>query len=564
MLVGADISGIQNFIYRIARAQGIGGISKRLRGRSFYLILLPEVIARYIVEKVGLFLSNILFCGGGVFKLLLPNFSETKNMLEELKDKLNSWLFEEYGGELGIVIEWVEASGKDLSNNYSVLLDELEKKLATAKRKKFGFLFKSNYELIEKYEAGIKVCRVCGVSKLKDDQRPCNLCDLHERIGMILPRAKYIMFCLSEISGNFDGEKVPFGDFGTVYILKDVSGSMVDNWLSSDKVLDLLKINETQIVSDIPGFRFVGNSAPLAKQSFSVEDSEDEDASVQEGNVLSFEIIADSSIGDKKLGILKMDVDFLGLIFSVGFERESGSSRRSISRLSSVSRMLDLFFCGYINKICNDAFEEWKKDNNNNWEHKDKVSQIFYVVYSGGDDLLIVGPWSETPKLAKKIRDEFKKYTCYNPDINVSAGIFVCRPKYPISLAAKSAGEFLEYSKDKGRNRITIFGDTVEWSTQNSADFEKLMEFGESLFDFISRNKIPRSFVHKLMSIYKQYRNGDDLNYIPAVIYQIARNIDDYNIREYLMQKLIIDRGLFFKNIKIPVSYALLKTRKEV
>ncbi len=84
LIVGGDISGIQNFIYKITKAQGIKGISKMLRGRSFYLSLLQEVIARHIIDQIGLFITNILYCGGGRFELLLPNTKESIQVIEDI------------------------------------------------------------------------------------------------------------------------------------------------------------------------------------------------------------------------------------------------------------------------------------------------------------------------------------------------------------------------------------------------------------------------------------------------------------------------------------------------
>ena len=56
------------------------------------------------------------------------------------------------------------------------------------------------------------------------------------------------------------------------------------------------------------------------KVADSAEDYEKE-GKVRKDQTLSFNTIADMSIGDKKLGILKMDVDHLGLIFSMGLKK---------------------------------------------------------------------------------------------------------------------------------------------------------------------------------------------------------------------------------------------------
>ena len=171
------------------------------------------------------------------------------------------------------------------------------------------------------------------------------------------------------------------------------------------------------------------------------------------------------------------------------------------------------------------------------------------------------------PKLAKKVNDEFKGYTCNNPDINISAGIFFCKPKYPISLAAKAAGEQLETSKDKGRNSITLFGDTVEWVSSDRICFDELLTFGEELYQYVNSSeqtqKLPRGFVHGLLRKHKQYDGGKDYNFIPAIIYQLARNVKNDDLRRSLKEKLITDKKNYFNHIKIPASYALLKSRKE-
>jgi CRISPR-associated protein Csm1 len=66
------------------------------------------------------------------------------------------------------------------------------------------------------------------------------------------------------------------------------------------------------------------------------------------GKPLYFNHLAEISKGANKLGVLKMDVDNLGLIFSKGFAQIGGAS---ISRISSLSFYLDLFFSGMINQI---------------------------------------------------------------------------------------------------------------------------------------------------------------------------------------------------------------------
>lgn len=568
LLVVGDISGIQNFIYKITKAQGVKGISKMLRGRSFYLSLLQEVIARHIIDQIGLFITNILYCGGGRFELLLPNTKESIQVIEDISKNVNTWLFEKYSGELGLVLKSVDAGHNELKD-YGDLLQELDTKLSNAKKSKFLFSFDGSSFWIEdaKKDGAIKICKCCNVSIVDDGDKSCKLCELHKIIGSKLPKTSYIIFAKKDMVINVrEVAPVSFDEFGTVYLVKE-GVEVKDDWLKSEDILAIERINALDDLKT--GFRFIGNTAPVARSSFSIgKDTDDDDKKVEAGDVLSFEIIADASIGDKRIGILKMDVDHLGLIFSLGLEEKQNKKRKSISRIATLSRSMDMFFGGYLNKICDNIYEDWKNNKDNKWEHKYKVKQIFYIVYSGGDDLLIIGPWSEMPKLAKAIHDEFKAYTCENPDINISAGIFLCKPKYPISLAAKAAGEQLEISKNKERKRITLFDDTVEWSgncANNKPGLEELLSFGEDLYRDIndSDKKLPRGFVHGLLRKHKQYNGGQDPNFIPAIIYQLVRNVKDDKLRNRLKSKLISDRNVYFKHIKIPASYALLKSRKE-
>lgn len=74
LLVGGDISGVQKFLYTLSSK----GAAKSLKGRSFYLDLLTETLAKYIVRNLELSKANILFCGGGHFYILAPGNSAKK------------------------------------------------------------------------------------------------------------------------------------------------------------------------------------------------------------------------------------------------------------------------------------------------------------------------------------------------------------------------------------------------------------------------------------------------------------------------------------------------------
>lgn len=68
--------------------------------------------------------------------------------------------------------------------------------------------------------------------------------------------------------------------------------------------------------------------------------------------------------------------------------------------------------------------------------------QNVYCVFSGGDDLFFIGPWSDMPKLAIEINDMFHAYTGNNRCMTMSTAICIAEGGGHISTLA-------EYCEDK-------------------------------------------------------------------------------------------------------------------
>jgi CRISPR-associated protein Csm1 len=167
----------------------------------------------------------------------------------------------------------------------------------------------------------------------------------------------------------------------------------------------------------------------------------------QDGNprLMTFEEIAQRSTGRPMLGFLKMDVDNLGELFVFGLKRSDGSGDRdTISRVTTLSRMLDTFFTGRIQHLLQEKFNNC------------------YTVFSGGDDLLVLGPWNEVLDLAVQVNEDFHQWTG-RPDITISGGVLLTHPRYPMYRAAQQVDAQLARSKEAGRNRFTAFGETRRW-----------------------------------------------------------------------------------------------------
>jgi CRISPR-associated protein Csm1 len=147
-----------------------------------------------------------------------------------------------------------------------------------------------------------------------------------------------------------------------------------------------------------------------------------------------------------------MDVDNLGLVFIQGLnfvKREKNQKGEegwggvtnerkkmaSISRIATLSRQLNCFFSGYINVLL-------KKEEFN----------LCQIIYTGGDDLFIIGAWNQLIELAKEIQREFSEFCSHNPDFSISGGLTLIHGKYPIYKGAKLAGEAEEKAKNLRKN----------------------------------------------------------------------------------------------------------------
>jgi len=550
LLLTADMFGIQDFIYA---ASNIPGTSKRLRGRSFYLLMLNEIIARYIVYHPNINLSfvNILYCAAGNFQILLPNTPEIIAVCNKLRAEINEKLYGWFKGKLGFVFATEEISCSDFET-WNEVLRRVEDKLNVFKNRKAQELLSNDERNIFFPKGAIEgrkdICPSCGET-ISYGEEICELCESHREIGGKLPRTRAIVFHqgdgkVESADDNFGTHEIDFGFLGKVTLIhktKEETPEKPSLRVNGDvQRIEYYQLNNTagfinsaNFDNTVPsfGFKFLGNIVPTDK----------------DGSVMEFEKIAEKSDGAKKLGVLKMDADLLELILQIGL-----SSDRTISRLATLSRMIELYFSGYIHKIC--AATEFK---------------YAYIVFSGGDDLFLVGPWSKIPMLAKTILDNFKEYTCQNSDITLSAGIFICEPKFPVKRFAYLVSDELKKSKRSGRDRCTIFGATVSW--QKNADgkvsFEELTVFAERLSEWVENGKIARGFLQGLLEIHHLYFSDAKKNqflYFPRLLWQLVRNVKDRDVREELFIKFINStEGIkWLENIKIPVCYALLKSRR--
>ncbi len=521
LLVEGDISGIQGFIYDVASPEEARrGMGKRLRGRSFYLTLLNQTIAEFIVDVLDLYIVNLIWCGGGHFLILAPNTEDNRKKLEGIESEINKWMMKEFRGGLGLIIAATEADAKAFKD-FPRLLNDISHELKIKKKKKFLDIIKEEKNRNFDFGDNKKLCAVCGIDfKPKRDESICHFCHRSEEIGSWIPKTTKIAF-------TKDGVKT---DKAVQFYWQTDNKSYNYNWNfltegegPSESMVYALN-NTESFMGDSQsvgyGFSFIGKRAPL--------DNEE---------IASFDEMIEESEGGQFIGMLRMDVDDLGLILSEGLGKD-----KSISRVATLSRSMDWFFLGHLNEICTDA----------------NTLRIPYIIYSGGDDLFIATTWDKALDTAIRINKEFREYTCQNPEIHISGGLYLCKSKFPIGRAAILAGNELDdvakaEDKDSYKNALAIFGYKVEWS-----NLGEIKELGDKIIEAIKRDTISRAFLYGLLEIHETHKTNK-IAWYSSFLYHLIRNVDK---EDSIFTELANNVPKLFTQIPILISYIALKTRK--
>lgn len=453
LLISGDISGIQDFIYTIPSK----GALKTLRGRSLYIdLLLEEFIDEYL-EQIGLSRANVLYSGGGHFYILAPNIEDTKKAIDKLQAKMNRWLMENIGINLYLSIGTAECSANNLmkseaQGNLFAIVNKKLKDDKTIRYSKDEDFLEYIFNVEKEEDTAKKECNICHnlVDKLwkynSDEEIACEFCLNLYKLGQDI-LTQDLVFVISE--EKIDGGIKIFSKDKDLYMY---AVNIEDIDMFKGKILRIYSKNNL-LENDL--------AVRLYLADYSAKNENDE--------VMTFDDLAKSSCktdkGIKRLGVLRLDVDDLGIAFSSGFvsdkeKIEDNLRYATLSRYADLSKDISMFFKVAINKIC-------AGDLTGCVDFEERAFNIFgiakaqkrkvNIIYAGGDDLFLVGAWDEVLEVAIDINRAFKQFT--NGKLTLSAGMAMFSPTYPISKMAEIAGLLVQMSKSKkDKNSIALFG----------------------------------------------------------------------------------------------------------
>jgi CRISPR-associated protein Csm1 len=520
ILVAGDVSGIQDFLYTITSK----GAAKGLRGRSLYLQLLSEAAAKFMLRELGYPPANLIYSGGGHFYLLISSADEFR--LQELKLTLERALLKMHHGDIFLALGWthvaacdLQGTSQDLEAGLSAQWGKAMNSAGISKLQRFSLLGSQAYTEIfglNPDEKGGKA-PVCDVCKREADlwyraeggwyhwhspnpeKAFCDHCKTFEKMGEHLPHMEYLI----EVQGGCNDDDhnddscddnllCRFKPFGIEYyycskknrrdknegkkdldsLMKCFRGAKATIYsLSPD---NFINENLARIAAESNaalGFRLIAKTTPMK----------------DDGTIADLSELAERCCGIPRIGILRMDVDNLGPIFSKGLGKNA-----NLSRISTLSTMLSLFFDGWIDKIC----QEW--------------TDRAYLIYSGGDDLFIIGSWDAIPEIAMRIREDFRAFTCNNPKFSLSGAITIADEKYPLYKSAETAKRALDDAKSREKDgalvkdAISFLKETMDWTEMRiSCEIAYLLK--SCLTDERDGKKLPRSILWNLYSAWDLY-----------------------------------------------------------
>ena len=485
LLYSMDFSGIQSFIYG---QYGKEDVLKNLRSRSFYLEILMENIIDELLDKLGLSVANLLYAGGGHAYFILANTERTKTLLAEFDADIKAWMQNTFGIDLYIGSGYCECSCNDLQNkpdgSYSNCFRVVSGAVSQNKLRRYGA---SQIKALNKGKKtdGERECKICHSSYNLNENGVCSLCDGFAKLSKDILNREIFTVVSDKEKGILPIYKNGYLSGGNI---KRKDG---EEYLNTNKKILIRAYSKNGVYKgkDYVKTIYVGDYH----------------------NADTLENLVKDGVGIKRLGVLRGDIDNLGKAFVGGFEK----NKQTLSKSAAFSRKLTQFFKYDINNILRNPvykipFSDGEAEN---------TDRKIAIIYSGGDDVFVVGAWKDIIEFGVDLYNNLKEYT--QGTLTVSAGLGIYMPKYPISYMAEKTGELEDYSKKlDGKNAITLFDKNNSYHWDEFIDKVMAEKFATISEFFSTVEDKGKSLLYNLLEL---FRNRDKKINIARMAYTLAR-----------------------------------------
>lgn len=464
ILYSIDVSGIQNFIYTIAS----DGALKALRARSLYLELMMENFVDDVLERCGLSRANLIYCGGGHAYLLLPNTVEVIDAILKFEQETNQWLLDTFKTGLYLGGGYALCSANDLKNepagSYRQLFRQVSNRISEKKRKRYTAEQIINLNAGH-HTSGDRECRVCHRTDRLTEDGKCEICDGIEKFSKLAQNTPFFTVQTERDTQAYlllPGER---------YIAADTEKSLRKKMKNPDTYIRSYSKNDMYTGLNLATKVWMGD--------------------YQNGD--DFHDFVNGTTGIPRICAMRADIDNLGQAFVQGFENKHYTENyNTLSRTATFSRKLALFFKLHINEILSQG--------QYTIVDKDNPQRKATIVYSGGDDVFIIGAWGDIIGFAVDLHDCLEEYT--QGTLTISAGIGIYPEKYPVAAMARQTGELEEAAKAlPGKDGISLFSaeNTYKWDVFINEVLEEKYCLIKDFFD--GTEKYGKNFLYNLLEL---------------------------------------------------------------
>ena len=489
LLYSMDMSGIQSFIYG---QFGNEEVLKNLRARSFYLEIMLEHFIDELLEANQLSRANLLYSGGGHAYLILPDTKSARTCISQFRSSVSEWLLEVFQTDLFLADGYTSCSAADLKNqpdgSYSAMFKKASSEVSERKIRRYdaGIIRKLNQN---KPFDSTRECKICHRSNELNDDNICPVCEgIASLSGSILSKEFFV------VSEN----------------KRDKTGLRLGNnaLIAMDETALREQLTDTRWRGRVYGKNRMFTGRYLSTKLWVGDYSK----------APTLSDLVNHGEGIHRLGVLRADVDNLGQAFVNGFE----SHLQTLSRSATFSRKLSMFFKFHINHILEyGSFSlEHGSDSIEGMEGKRSAA----IIYSGGDDVFVVGAWKDVLEFSIDLYEAFRRFT--QGTLTLSAGFGIYKVKYPISYIAEKTGELEDQSKDlEGKNAVTLFDNNhrYKWEEFTQKVIDEKYRTVSGFFQHTEEHG--KNFLYNMLEL---LRNREERINIARLAYLLSRMEPDY------------------------------------
>lgn len=496
VICSLDISGVEEFIYNVPAE----GTLKNTRTRSFYIDMVLEYAIDKMLCEMELFRCNLLYSGCGHAYMILPNTEKVNNIIKNCVQEMNRWFMSNFGTSLFLAYGCHVCNSNDFRNtirgNYYQLFTKADEEAERNKKHRYTVADIISLNTPPKSRNNARECKICHNSDIDLQYDLCKHCCNFKNFSNNIIEKDFFAI-VSEPEDNEVCLALPFSKY----------------LIGCDTYEDLCQITEEEryVCSYCKNILHVGDriSTRLWVSDYVAEKE--------------LKLLAERSVGIQRIGALRANIDDFAEIFARGFDEQNAT----ISRTSTFSRKMALFIGRHIKDILENAeFHLCDK------EPKERNATI---IYSGGDEIFIVGAWNEIIGFMVDLQKSLKRFT--QGTMTISAGFGMYTYNSPVFIMARETKNLEKYSKQqKLKNSVTLFNKEYRYSWEEFEEkvLKEKLDLINKLFA-ANENTYGMSLIYKMLDLISESANTR-LN-IARFAYLLAR-LKPEKVRGELCEKM--------------------------